>query len=360
MSLEDIIAAEVEKAEDGVIDTPEPIETDESDTGTDTESTTTEETPEVVDTEEVSLDAEPASKPAKEPATEPEDEIEKILADAGIKPPVEGQRENRIPYSRTRKIIGNALKKDRAKQAETFKTKEAEFEPLKVKATAADNWDRLIATDPERTMQELARIHPALYQKYLEPGKAAPAAPVTSDLGPKPGPDLKYEDGTVGYSPEQFEKREAWLVADATAKAVAAAKSEFDKRLFPFENERKAKETYEAHLSKIKAERNRAEKVYGRLFTDDEAKGEQSEILKAMREHKLSITEASALVLVPKLQGNQTKMRSEIMKELEAKRRGAQKTTPAAVAATSTRHDPNEERSTEDVIREAIIASGLK
>ncbi len=355
--LTDIIEQQVRAAEDGTIETPDPVETTEV-AVPDTETT---ETPEVFDTEEVTEETKTVKEPAKEESTDT-DEAGTILAAAGIKPPVEGQRENRIPYSRTHKIVENALKKERTAHTTAITAKDAEITPLRAKAQAADNWDRLIATDPDKTMQALARIHPDKYKKYVDGSFSTPATtvPAVSEAGPKPGPDLKYEDGTVGYSPEQFEKREAWLVADATAKAIAANKAEFDKRLSPFEQERRARAAYDERLPVVRAERDRASKAYGKLFTDDEAKGEQSEILKAMREQKLSITEASAVVLIPKLQESQTKMRADILKELKDRSKGVGKSAPGATTATTTRHDPEEERSIEDIIRSEIAASGLK
>src|SRR5665213_2207526 len=83
-----------------------------------------------------------ASKPtevAKVPDGRSDDDkaLDKELEGLGLKPPKEG-RDNRIPYSRVRKIIGNALKKRGADHTTALSAKDTELSTLREKSSYMD------------------------------------------------------------------------------------------------------------------------------------------------------------------------------------------------------------------------------
>src|SRR5712691_4971032 len=102
--LEDIIRAEVSKAE-GV--EPEVVD-DNNEPEPESNEPEPEVEPEVVP-ESGTDEPKPGTKDEKTDDDDPE--LTKILEEHGLKATPKGQRENRLPYSRVRKIVANAIKK---------------------------------------------------------------------------------------------------------------------------------------------------------------------------------------------------------------------------------------------------------
>lgn len=301
----------------------------------------------------------PAAEVVPEPVPEPPaalSEAEKMLADAGIKAPKAGERENRIPYSRTVKIIENALKKQTAGHTTALNEVQSKVQAYEGELATFRNADRLATQDPDRYMQMLATVNPA-YKRFLQPAADAKpaAAATTAALGPAPGPDVKFSDGSLGYSPEQMQKREDWLVAKAQADAVAAVRAEYDKRLGPIEAERKAREAEAARLPEIQKTIAEVKDQWGDEFPK-EGSAEEKAIVKLLNENpRMSFATAVSRVMVPKLRADREKQRMELLEEMKGREKAAAKGAPAAVKGVG---DPNAPRSTEDIIRQAI--AGIK
>lgn len=289
------------------------------------------------------------------------DEIDKILEAAGVKAPKEGERENRIPYSRTRKIIGNALKK----QGETHT---AAIASVNAKVAAQDaelvnfrRADDLATKDPDKYMAILANINPA-FKAYAKGGAGAAAgaattvAAGTSKLGPKPGPDIKYADGSTAFSPEQLEKREEWLIANAVEKATADAEARAEAKYGPlaknFEGTQAAQARHERIMGIIQVEQQH----WGEDFPKP-GSAEEKEVDTLLKGDKtMTLRAAIHKVVMGKVKAGRSKVREEVLTEING-RKGASQGAPAAKKVVA---DPNEVRSTEDIIRESIAAAGLK
>src|SRR5438067_2609456 len=162
--IEAIISAEVAKAtaDDSALDTVDTTEDSAvADTTDVTAPTVDDSTSEaIVDDTAQTADPTVAQKPVDD-----DPELTKLLEDNGIK--ASTARENRIPYSRVRKIIGNALKKNSETHQTTLTQRDTELTTVKTRAAEADRWDNLIATDPDRTMQLLATLHPEKYGRFV-------------------------------------------------------------------------------------------------------------------------------------------------------------------------------------------------
>lgn len=293
------------------------------------------------------------------------DEIDKILEAAGVKAPKEGERENRIPYSRTRKIIGNALKK----QGEGHTAAVTE---LNTKLTAQEGElvnfrraDSLAAKDPDRYMEVLATINPA-FKAYVKGGAAATgadgkpvvaaAAGASKDLGPKPGPDIKYTDGSTAFSPEQLEKREEWLVKSAIQQAKVEAEAAAEAKYGPLAKNFEGIQASEAQHARIMGVIQTEQQHWGDDFPKPGSAEEKqvNDLLKA--DGKMSLRAAIHKVVIGNAKAGRTKIREEVLTEING-RKGASSGAPAAKKVVA---DPNEVKSLDEVIRESIAAAGLK
>lgn len=311
------------------------------------------------------------TEPAKEPTivTEP-DELTKELEALGIKAPKEGERENRLPYSRVKKITENLKKKLEAAHTAALAERDGKLTSTEQELSNFRKADELFRSDPDRYVQVLAALNPA-YRKYvdLKPAvEAKPAAVVAAEaLGPRPAPDWKFEDGSLGYSPAQHEKLLDWVAATAEAKAVARAEESYTKRFGPIEKAWQANEAAQQGRTKVTGQFRQAQKIWGKLFDEDYALGEKSEVLKAMRENDgeqgrpfLSFDACVASVLAPKQQAwgaaSRDALRAEWTKELNERPAAAARTGPAATKTD----EASAPQTAEDIVRAAVVAAGLK
>jgi hypothetical protein len=332
----DVVADVVQP--DTSVDTPE-VDTSKDDVDTD-------------DTK-VEADAVKEEKPA-------DDSVEGILAAAGIKAPKEGERENRIPYNRTVKIIGNALKKQGATHTAAVAELNTKVAAQEGELTNFRRADSLATSDPDKYMAILATINPA-FKAYTKAGAAAaaekPAAGApASKLGAKPGPDIKYADGSLAFSPEQLEKREEWLIANAVEKATADAEARAEAKYGPLAKEfattTAGREQHQRIMGVIQAEQEH----WGEDFPKPGSAEEKAVdgLLKA--DPKLSLRGAIHKVVVGGLKAGKAQVRESLLTEING-RKGASAAAPAAKKVAA---DPSVVRSTEEIIRESIAAAGLK
>lgn len=319
---------------------------------------------------ELEPEADPEAEAAKAVAAKlvpAADEFDALCDELGFRAPKPGQKENKIPQSRVRARVKTALKK----QAEKFGAERTE---LTGKATAVDTElqtfrraDAIIAkgaTDPAAARQYiemLAAIHPA-YKAFLG---AAPAAADTvpqslKDLGPKPGPDIKYDDGTTGFSQEQLDKRDEWLAASAEIRGYERSKKEFEARFGPYESAHKADRARAEEAPRVAARIATIRDQWGELFIAQEraetAKAGSSDIAKYQAAHPgMPFEQVVAAVLLPLMRADRTTMRASILAELNGKKKVAKPSTGQATRAVI----PSGPRSTTEVIEEELAKAGL-
>lgn len=307
----------------------------------------------------VSPSASAAAEPEK-PAAEV-DAVAKELEELGLKAPVEGERENRLPYSRVKKIVQNAQKKLTDAHTAALTERETKLAAAQRKVDEQERINHLAETDPDRFVQMAAAVNPKvwgpLYKKLTSQAPAADAkpAPTVTTIGPMPAPDAKFEDGSVGYSADGLQKLLDWNRQQARAEAVTETEKRFTERFGPIEQTFRSQQEINQRLPAIRAQLDRAVKTWGKPFEDDYKKDNDSEILGYLRAHpEVTFDAAVATVLIPKIQAERNTMRSEILKEINARPKAAVRTTPAAVTADSN----GGPQTTEDMVREAIAMSG--
>jgi hypothetical protein len=353
MDLTEIITGAVHDAEDGIID-PTATTTDPNDISTDRSEpveTATTDSPEPI-VEEVSPSA---GEAAVDPAAAPTDDLTKELESMGIKAPIAGQRENRIPYSRVAKIVENSRKKLITAHTEALKASESKSAAANERLKNMHLVDNLINTDPQRYIAMLANVNPA-YKRFLEPvaapAAAVPAAVVPAATDPAPQPDAQFPDGSKGYTPEGLQKLLDWQARNIENNVTAKVTANYDKRFGPIERERAAAQHLQEKIPVVRAQIQAAKQTWGGLWTPEA----EAEIVKVMAANpRVSFEACAAHVLVPKSQVQRTSMRAEILKEINARPKAAAK-APAAASAAAV--EPVGPRTMEQVIADSL--KGLK
>lgn len=373
-NLEDIITDAVNDSQ-LPDETPEVVETDEvSDTPTEepiessdpAPDAPTEETP--AESEDSPAVASPAAK-----SNQPQDEFERL---AGIQQTGIGGRENRIPYSRVKKITEKAVsevaeaalgRKLNAgeKPVDVVKAYVAKIPELESRVTdyetrlnTVGEFEQVMASEPQRFLQMLSRI-PAYKEFFdfveqaantLQPGQAAPAAspsqgqttqptvPVTDDM---PEPNEELPDGTKVYNMDGLKALMAWQAKQVEDRVTR----KYEDRYKPIETEWQEQKRIEATLPVIRAQI--AEAKTWPLFDDNEA-----EITRVLQlDPNISLEAAYRKVVFPKLVAERNSMRQNVLQEI--------KTAPVATSvparAASKPVPPSAgPRSVEDIIRDSV------
>lgn len=334
------------QAEDG--DTAETVET--------TSETSTESTEVTEPVAETSSEVTNPATTGTETETEALDEFAKRF---GIQSQSVTGRENRIPYSRVKKIIERNEKDTTArvrKELETqftpriqeFETKVKDYED---RLTKVGQFEHILENDPQQFLSMLSQV-PA-YKEFFDyvnklAGGASPDQPVVAAGAldsTMPQPDQALADGSKVYSMEGLQKLLAWQSQQVEERAVKQAEDRYSKRYEPIEREWQARE----QMAKIVpvVEKQVTEARTWPLFKENEP-----EIIQALKaDPNVSLERAYQNVVLPKIQADRTKMRTEVLAELKNKPMSTAAPVTAAKAGTQVSTGP---RNLEDIIREEV------
>jgi hypothetical protein len=342
--------------EDAVNDatTPEQTEYTETTEATDGVADTTVDTT-AETTEEVSSQA-----PA--PGAVTQEEAKDDFADRyGIQPNSVTGRENRIPYSRVKKIVERAEKEAIAKAK---KEAEGGFAPrvTELDAKVKDyegrlqkvaEFENMIETQPQQFLDFLSTL-PAYKEffTYIQQLAAQAQSPQQQDqsyldTSTMPQPDERLADGSMVYSLKGLAARDEWLAKQVEAKAIRAAEERLSKRYDPIEKQWQAEQRRAQAIPII--QKQIAEARQWPHFTEHEA-----EIIEALKaDANLSLDGAYRQVLqktvLPKIQADRDTMRKEILEELKKK----PVSTAAPVHQTKPVAEKPGKKSLEEIIAEA-------
>jgi hypothetical protein len=277
------------------------------------------------------------------------DEFEKKF---GVKATSEGGRENRIPYSRVKKIALNAEKEGKTAAEATFAPKIKEYETkitdYEGRLTKVAEFEDILMNKADVFLQMLSQI-PA-YKPFFDKLAAQSAAPeaqaapqaVPDDM---PQPNQELSDGTKVYDLDGLKALNAWNRAQARKEVM----EEVEKRYAPMENQWQANQKLQAIIPQVQKQIDEARTWP--LFNDSEP-----EIIKALQaDGSLTLERAYQKVVMPKLQADRTKMREEILKEV---RQAPRSTSAPSTPAKSTPDTSTGPRTLEDVIADSV--AGLK
>lgn len=348
--------------EDSIADATAQVDTDPT-PEVDTPVETAPEVPEahVEATEETPEEAGEVQSPAAKPVVETK--VDDFDKKHGLQAQI-GGRENRIPYSRVKKIVEKAIA-DRRKEVEgEFTPKVSEYE-TKVKGyeerlARVDQFEKIMVNDPDKFLNMLSTV-PAYrdffraIEQAFSPQSQTPAAPqeVKAPVGEAmPEPDQPLPDGTRVYSMDGLKSLLEWHGKTVESKVT----KQVEDRYKPIEAEWQTNQRIQAVIPQIQAQI--ADARTWDNFTENEA-----EIVKVLQgDRNISLERAYQKVVLPKMQAawaekektlaaDRNKVREEVLAELKKAPRStsAPSTGSKPVASTS-----NEPRSLEDIIAEQV------
>lgn len=380
--LTSVIEDSVNDAIGDIDDTPEVDSTPDAEASSEPSSESTE--PEVESTD--SQVPTPAMQAETTPEPAEQDSFEKL---AGVPQMGITGRENRIPYSRVKKItekavgevaeaaLGRKLNpgekaadvvKDFVAQIPQLQSRVKDYE---TRLDTVGQFENVMSNDPQRFLQMLAKL-PAYSQfftfvenaynalqsgYYQKPGGATPGQPaVTPGQVPQqlptsgdamPEPDEALPDGSKVYSLEGLKKLLAWHATSVESKVS----NQFEQRYKALESQyqpiRKDWEDYQRRQSVLPVIRQQiAEARNWTLFNENE-----EAITKALQaDRNLTLEGAYRQVVFPKLVSERNTMRQDILKELQ--------TAPTSTAVPGKSLKPTAPatgpRALEDIIKESI------
>lgn len=279
-------------------------------------------------------------------------------------------RENRIPYSRVKKITQKAeneaaerVKGEYVPKITEFETKLKDYETkvtdYEGRLTKVAEFERIMMNDPVKfvgmltQIPEYAKMFAPLYEQAIEEPKAPVVDPSAE---PRPEPDMTLADGSKAYSMEGLDKLNTWNRNQAAAEARKQVMAEVEKEFGPIRDKARAQERLEAAIPKVQAQIAEARKWP--KFTENEV-----EITKALQsDEDLTLEGAYNRVVVPKLAQVQTEAQlsaDELKKKIRAEVIAELKQTPRSTSASTGSGKPAQRssagpRSLESVIEEAM------
>ena len=323
----------------------------QTDSGTDEVVETTDES-----TDETNSSQVPAPGSETEEAPQGGDEFSKRF---GIASKSVTGRENRIPYSRVKKIIEKNDKDLKEKYEKEYQPKIQEYESkLTVAQERADKYtefETLVDGNPKEFLGILAQ-HPKYkgFFDYLNENLPAgqPKAGDTSGVAPKgeappgqsmPKPNRKLSDGSLVYDEEGLQALMDWQSQQTEAKVLASVSKQYG----PIRQQWEIQQQREKIMPQIDAQIVDARKWPNFEELEDEIVG----LLEA--DQKLSLEGAYRVAyqknVVPKLQAppvNKDSIRAEVIAEM--KRKG--NSTAVSGTATTPKKSAGAPRSLLDVI----------
>ncbi len=317
----------------------------------------------IVEAQEAVLEAATEATPTEEESKAKKNQWEDFDKKFGLEPtyPNSG-RENRIPYSRVKKIAQKAVRDARKDwEAETSpKSQEAQTKltSYEQELTTYRNFEKTMVQEPEKFLRMLSSV-PAYKQFFtaveqafeaMEKGNAQPT-PAQQELGDDmPQPDVRLPDGSLVYSEKGLRDLQSWNRDQARKETLA----EVDKRYGPIEKEWQAYQRVESLRPKVNAQITEA-RTWDK-FTENEA-----EIVDVLKNNpQISLEGAYRQVVLPKLKAawesekqrlvpDRNKIREELMQELKSAPRAT--SVPSTSSRSSVEQGP---RSLEQIIADQI------
>ena len=311
----------------------EPVETPEE--------TPVEAAPETVESSSTTTESREATAIAAvtDPAKPEPDEFEKKF---GIPAQSATGRENRIPYSRVKKIIEKREKDLEASYTPKITEYETKVKDYEGRLEKVAQFEKFLREKPQEFIEMLRGL--PQYQSVLSP--QAPAvetkpAEVPDDM---PQPDSQMPDGTLVYSMEGLKALNQWNRVQARKEVM----EEVQKVYGPIQQEWQAQQQLQQMVPVIQGQIAEARKW--EKFNENEA-----DIVKALQaDSRLSLEGAYRQVVVPKLTTDRDKLRQEMRQDILRELKKAPASTSAPATATKPSARPAGPRSITDIINESI------
>jgi hypothetical protein len=311
------------------------------------------------DTSVVPEATETPSEPVLETPVEPTksapvDDFDKRF---GLTPTASSGRENRIPYTRVRKITDNAVKEARTSWEKEITTshvpvtkyQEVEKENTTYKSQLAQvaEFEKVMVNDHARFIGMLSEIpgYAQILAPLFNPQAQTPEAPAQAVGDDMPQPDQKLSDGSSVYSMDGLKSLLAWQAKQVESRVT----KQVEERYKPIESDFQRYQAVQAVIPKV--QQQIAEARTWPLFNESE-----DEIVQILQKNPtMNLDAAYRTIVWPKLQASRDQMRQEILKEVKTAPRSTSVPAGSVRTAPSTQSGP---RSLEQVIADSI--KGLK
>lgn len=279
------------------------------------------------------------------------------------------KRENKIPHSRVEKMIARREQKLIAKVAKELGITKAEaelkfddvlgglterntkFTEYEERVRTAEAIEAIMEGEPERFVRMLAQANPEAYGRFAaildQQQTQQQAQTAAADDDPEPEPDYPLGNGQMTYSREGLKKLREW----ERRQGQKETQKLLDERLTPFERERKQREERErlqqTHQRAVQA----VDRAIERAMQWPGFEENQEAIAKLITEKNIDLVDAYMQVVVKgKLSTDRTKMRQELLDEINA----APNTTSASTASAVAPQKDTKAKTTADFAREEI------
>lgn len=270
-------------------------------------------------------------------------------------------RENRIPYSRVRKIVEKAIADEQKRVESSFNPKVKDYEDkvkdYEGKLEQVAKFEQIMLNDSNKFLKMLSSI-PAYvpffkaveeaFEKANQLGQApTPAKPTETvpTIDDMPAPDQALSDGTKVYSMDGLKALLAWQAKQVEGRVT----KQMEERYKPIESAWQANERIQATLPKVRAQVEEA-RTWPKFVENED------EIVKTLQaDPSISLEKAYQKVVYPKLLADRNKIREEVLKEMKTAPKATSVATTASKVSPQTHTGP---RNLEDVISEAV--KGLK
>lgn len=235
----------------------------------------------------------------------------------------------------------------------SIKERGTKFTDYEGRVKEMDALDQIIASDPDRFMQMLVQANPgyAAYAKQQAKAAAAvaQAGPAAGEEDPEPQPDFDLGNGQFTFSINGLKKLREW----ERRQTVKEVEGKFADRYKPLEDKVKA-DAETAKAEKLRTEAlTRVDQRLEKAKKWPQFNEHSEEILKTLQADKmLTLEDAYMHVVMPKLAGDRTKIRQEVLAEIN----GQPKSSSAAVAAAVPKADASKPKSTADHAREVLAS----
>ena len=282
-------------------------------------------------------------------------------------------RENRIPYSRVKKIVEKAQKDEALRLTKEMETKfqpqlteyQTKVQDYEGRLQKVAEFEQVMENDPQRMLGLLSQLpaYKPFFDWVNQLSSGAPQqdgqtgqttqAPVSSGM---PQPDVSLQDGSKVYSMEGLQKLLDWQGRQTKDTAVREAEERIAKRYAPIEQRWQQEERMAQVVPQI--ERQIADARKWDKFSDLEPR--VIEFLKTDRNLSLEgayirAYQESVASERDKFTVDRNKMRSEILQEV--KKRPTSTSVPGASARSTADQDGSE--SMDDLIRADLARRGL-
>ena len=270
----------------------------------------------------------------------------------GIAPSTNG-RENRLPYSRVKKIVERAEMEASKPHLAKIAELEAKIPQYEQQLQNVAQFEHIMVNEPPKFMEMLAQIpaYQGFFNAVRELQEKVTAQATTQEQvvedDAMPQPDEAQPDGSFVYSMDGLKKLMDWQARQVEAK-VAARYKPLEEQWQHQQREMERQEHLNRIIPQIQSQIDEA-RTWA-LFSENEA-----EITQVLQQYpQASLESAYRMVVMPKLQANRDQMRAAILQEIQR----APRATSAPV--TPSRPAPVQHtgpRSLEDVIREQLKES---